>query len=141
MKRLMTNGEMLELLDASEEDIRALRAATADIGLAGTPEWLVRAQVPRTEKVTTFRANGEKFAVVWSWVSPGNQTLVVNALASLVPGDVMDLIMRGLHQLADLRHCARLQFTTRRRGLVEKMLDRGFDIEGVTMSKTIAPVM
>ena len=135
--KLLDEDEMVQLLPASDSDLAALARRMRPLRDGAVPPWQNLEGSARGCEGTTVCHDGERIAVFWHWFSSGNNSLVINASASLVDRDVFPYIVAAGEKLARSMNATGLQFETRRRGLVEKARRYGYTVDGVLMRKEL----
>lgn len=136
--RLMTENEMVKILDVIRpetwpEAVKRLDAVKPN----GAPSnWLEYGVKEGFYRVATIQDNGVDALCIWFHVSPDGG-LILNAAVNVTSGDLADVLIKGLVQLAKRESCKYIQANTRRLGLVLKSRKFGFHTESVTIRKVL----
>lgn len=137
-KRVMSEDAMVTLVAASASEVSELEARMAPLRNGEVMPWLKEGVNKGYYEFTTVVFDGVPTCVFWAWHSKGNNSLVCNAVGSLRSDtDVSEALVSGLIKRAREIGATSISFQTARRGLIQKMRQRGFKVEGVLMRRML----
>lgn len=133
--RLLTENEMVELVESTEADRSLLVDRMAPLRPDdGQPApWLESAVKNSLCKVVTVTHAGIKLGAFWYWFSRGNKALVINAAASFVGFDTYEYFICAYRHLARQIGATSIQAQTRRSALLRKYIRNGWQADGVVI--------
>ena len=138
MKRILTQDEMLDLIEVDGADVIALSDRIREIRGNALPAWLLDGAASGKFHFRTVTYNARKIGVFWFSFEPFRGTLLVHACASLVSDDVFCPFMAGILKQAKIVGASAVEWQTARRGLVAKCRPFGFQVVNVVLRKEIA---
>lgn len=134
--RTISELEILDLLDDVKIDELENEMPPLD-DYPAVSGWLSRGVKEGFFHACTFKKDGEPIVdVVYSLACDPERVLNVNAFVGLAAFDD-EFLVAGIHKLAEQNECVVIEFTTRRRGLVEKTQKFGWKAHSVVMRKRL----
>lgn len=137
--KLLTENEMLELIEAGAEDRLHLSARLRPVLDREDYAWfdsaLKAGQLPGN--VRAVCVGGRKVGALWYGVNKITGALVAKAGASFVPEDTTPAFMRAYELLAQRHGCTSIELQTARAGVAKIYQQNGFKITGLAMRKRL----
>ena len=129
--KLMEPTKIISLLPGDEEACRYVPAALLHSVPGITQEWLRDGVRAGKYKVTKVLLDGRE-AYELFWHKNLQDMLVINCAVALTKRDEFKTLIKAGRQLSRQERCRGIEFITKRRGLVEKLISNGGEITGVT---------
>lgn len=128
--KLMPSNEMISLLP--DDTAAAEIPAALQHSVPGADGWWLTEGVRNGDyQVTTIEIDKVPFYRLF-WHKNKQRMLVLNAVFALVKEDKFPSLVKAARLLAKQNGCRGIEFITKRRGLVEKLLRHGGEIVGIT---------
>jgi hypothetical protein len=129
--KLMTQEQIIELLPGDEIAAREIPWTLQNSVPGADGFWLSEGIKNGDYQMTTVQIDKvPRYRLFWH--KNRQHMLVFNAVFAIEPKDDFPALVKAARQLAKQNGCRGIEFCTKRRGLVEKLLRHGGEIVGVT---------